>query len=64
LERQLADLKKLLVNGAHEPDWRSTVGAFAGDHVMMQIDEEARKIREADRKRARRKRTGGRSAER
>lgn len=30
-------------------DWRRTIGIFAGDEVMKQIDEEARKIREADR---------------
>lgn len=36
-------------------DWKSTVGMFANDPIMKEIDEEARKIREADRERARKK---------
>lgn len=35
-------------------DLRSLSGAFTGDDVMKQIFEEGRKIREAERKRARR----------
>ena len=34
-----------------EPDWRSTIGMFANDPIMKEIDEEGRKIREADRRR-------------
>jgi ADP-ribose pyrophosphatase YjhB (NUDIX family) len=37
-------------------DWRRTIGMFANDPIMKEIDEETRKIREADRDRARRKR--------
>ena len=41
---------------AGRDDWKSVVGLFANDPIMKEIDEEARKIREADRRRARRKR--------
>lgn len=30
-------------------DWRSTLGMFADDPIMKAIDEEGRRIREADR---------------
>jgi hypothetical protein len=53
LEREVSELKKAIVNGPLKKDWRRTVGMFAGDEVMKQIDEEARKYREADRRRAR-----------
>ena len=33
-------------------DWRSTVGMFADDSIMKEIDEEGRRIREADRQQA------------
>lgn len=55
LEREVAELKAALAAGARAKDWRSTLGMFSGDEVMKQIDEEARKIREADRERARRR---------
>ena len=34
-------------------DWRSTLGMFANDPIMKEIDEEGRRIREADRQQAR-----------
>ena len=34
-------------------DWRSTVGMFKDDRVMAEIQEEGRRIREADRDAAR-----------
>ncbi|HQR42262.1 MAG TPA: hypothetical protein PLX97_06245 [Gemmatales bacterium] len=34
-------------------DWRRTVGMFADSEFMRQVDEEGRKIREADREAAR-----------
>jgi hypothetical protein len=34
-------------------DWRSTLGMFADDPIMKEIDEEGRRIREADRQQAR-----------
>jgi hypothetical protein len=33
-------------------DWRSTVGMFEGDPIMLEIQEEGRKLREADRRNA------------
>jgi hypothetical protein len=57
LEQEVARLsRQLRANG--EPgrdDWKSTVGMFANDPIMKEIEEEARKIREADRERARRR---------
>ena len=35
-------------------DWRSVIGMFEGSEFMRQVDEEGRKIREADRDAARR----------
>ena len=61
LEERVAALEKLVVQimaklPASEPvkDWRSTIGMFANDPVMKAIDEEGRKIREADRRRTKR----------
>lgn len=62
LEKQVA---QLLANAAAAPphkDWRRIAGRFTGDEVMKQIDEEGRKIREADRQRARRRQTKSRQA--
>jgi hypothetical protein len=33
-------------------DWRRMRGVFTGDHLMKQVFEEGRKIRDAERKRA------------
>ena len=61
LEERVAALEKEVARLSHqlrtdeEPgrdDWKSTVGMFANDPIMKEIDEEARKIREADRRRA------------
>jgi hypothetical protein len=57
LEKEVARLSDLL-RPAAEPgrdDWKSVVGMFANDPIMKEIDEETRKIREADRARARKK---------
>ena len=35
-----------------EKDWRSTVGMFEGDSVMTEIQEEGRKLRDAQRQAA------------
>jgi hypothetical protein len=35
-------------------DWRGTIGMFSGDAAMKEIQEEGRKIREADREQAQR----------
>ncbi len=54
LEKQVAELQARVTELPRPKDWRSTIGMFAGDEVMKQIFEEGRKIREADRDRARR----------
>ena len=52
LEHQVAQL----IAGAAPPtkDWRTSVGMFSNDPVMKEIQEEGRKIREADREQAKR----------
>jgi hypothetical protein len=61
LEQRVAALEKRVdalvvqqVEAGRPKDWRRTIGAFTGDDLMKQIFEEGRKIREAERKRARR----------
>jgi hypothetical protein len=57
MEKEVARLSDLL-RPAAEPgrdDWKSVVGMFANDPIMKEIDEEARKIRERDRERARKR---------
>jgi hypothetical protein len=54
LEKKVAELENVL-NGSNEKDWRSTFGMFTGDEVMKRIHEEARKIRERDRQKVRRR---------
>ena len=69
LEERVVELEKkmslLLKNGAgrvRRKDWRRTIGMFTGDDVMREIFEEARKMREADRRQASKRRTSaGRS---
>lgn len=56
LEDNVAQLMAEAGRPKRGKDWRRTVGMFAGDEVMRQIDAEGRKIREADRRRARRPR--------
>jgi hypothetical protein len=51
LEAEVAELKAVLDRVQRPKDWRRTVGMFGGDEIMKQIDEEARKYREADRAR-------------
>jgi hypothetical protein len=56
LEKEVARLAGELRLG-REPgrdDWKRTLGMFANDPIMKEIEEEGRKIREADRRRARR----------
>ena len=49
LEKQVAELMEKILSPPVEKNWRSTIGMFAGDELMKEIDEEGRKIREADR---------------
>lgn len=51
LERQLADIKLRIDMLSRPNDWRSVIGMFAGDEGMKEVFEEARKIREEDRRR-------------
>ena len=60
LEKEVAELRAALTNGARQKDWQRTVGMFTGDEVMRRIDEAALKFREADRRKGRQ--TKGRSA--
>ena len=52
LEREVAVLKA--GKGASAKDWRRTVGMFTDDPEMQRLFDEAMKLREADRARARR----------
>ncbi len=54
LEKQVAELMERILAPPPEKDWRSTIGMFANDPLMKEIDEEGRKIREADREQFRR----------
>ena len=55
LEEQVAQLTSFLPGERLPPDkdWRSTIGMFANDPIMKEIDEEGRKIRELDREQTR-----------
>ena len=57
LERQLAALQGVRpspLQGPAPDDWKKTIGVFAGDKFMAEVFDEALKIREADRRKARR----------
>jgi hypothetical protein len=62
LEKQVAELRMAMANGARPKDWRRTIGMFTGDEGMQQLFEEALKSREADRARARRRQATSRRA--
>jgi len=53
LERQVSALLANPDGTGPAKNWRSTRGAFTGDDFMKQVFEEGRKIRDAERKRAR-----------
>jgi hypothetical protein len=52
LEQQVAALMQRVLSPTTGKNWRTTVGMFDGDALMREIDEEGRKIREADREQA------------
>ena len=54
LEETVAQLVAVAGPGKQNGDWRSTVGMFEGDPVMKEIQEEGRRLREADRHEAQR----------
>jgi hypothetical protein len=53
LEKQVGELARRLLALEAPKDWRSTIGMFAGNEGMKEVFEEGRKIREADRAKAR-----------
>ncbi len=55
LAKRVEELERKLAVRATESikDWRLAAGRFTGSECSRQIDEEARKIREADREAAR-----------
>ena len=52
LEATVAQLLSQSDSVVAKKDWRSTLGMFADDPIMQEIDEEGRRIREADRQQA------------
>ncbi len=54
LEERVAALEskveQLLRGSKPQKDWRRTLGMFAGDELMKEINAEGRKVREADRR--------------
>jgi len=54
LEQQVARVLAGFNSPGAKTGWRNTIGMFSGDAVMKEIQEEGRKIREADREQARR----------
>lgn len=59
LERQVADLTQKTANEARK-DWRRTIGMFTGDEAMKQIDAAGKRIRETDRRLAKKASANGR----
>lgn len=55
LEKRITALEAALADLQSKPDWRKAVGMFTGSEFMKRVDEEGRKIREAERKAARKK---------
>lgn len=53
LEQQMQDVLAKM-KPAPDKNWRSSLGMFDDDPVMREIDEEGRRIREADREQSRR----------
>jgi hypothetical protein len=54
LEETVAALVTRRDTAKQKGDWRSTIGMFAGDSVIRQIQEEGRQLREAERAAAQR----------
>lgn len=54
LEQQVAQVLDRMAAPNGGKSWRSSLGLFTDDPVMKEIDEEGRKIREAERQEARR----------
>jgi hypothetical protein len=54
VEQELAELKERQANG-RDKNWRRTIGMFTDRPDMKELFAEAMKLREADRRRARRR---------
>jgi hypothetical protein len=52
LEQTVAGLVAAAAGVKRTKDWRRTVGMFEGDPVMREIQEEGRRLREAERRAA------------
>jgi hypothetical protein len=52
LEEAVAALIAVTNVNLQKKDWRSTIGMFEGDPVIKEIQEEGRKLREAERRAA------------
>jgi hypothetical protein len=50
LEKAVARLFDQSKSALEGEDWRSTIGMFANDPVVKEIQEEGRKVREAERR--------------
>ena len=59
LEKRLDELvKEVPLEGQpHRKDWRRTVGMFRGDPIMKEIIDEAQRVREEERRVARKQET-------
>ena len=57
LEQQMAGILSLTNNGSRKKDWRRTIGRFTDDPGMQALFADAQKIRDADRKKARKRPT-------
>ena len=55
LEQQVAELKAQHGDTLGKKEWRETIGMFTDDPGMQELFAEAIKLREADRKKARRR---------
>lgn len=55
LEKRIAALEAALAASQSTKDWKKAVGMFTGSEFMKRVDEEGRRIREAERKAARKK---------
>lgn len=57
LEQHVAMLLAQQANGSRKKDWRRSVGMFTDDPGMQELFADALKIREADRNKARKRKT-------
>jgi hypothetical protein len=53
LEKGLAQILQARTQNGQWKDWRQAVGKFRATELSQEVDEEGRKIREADRREAR-----------